>query len=89
MGAWGPRGPDGPTGPTGPGSPGGGGGGTSSPPGPPPPPPGGTGATISNTQHNNKLNLTLSVDNWSIDTQLPTAYASGLLVYFYEPVDCN
>ena len=38
------------------------------PPGPPAPPPGGTGAAILNTQCNNKLNPTLLVDSWSIES---------------------
>ena len=75
-------GPAGPTGPTGPGGPGGGsgggGGGAGPPPGPPLLPPGGTGAAISKIQCNNKLNLTLLVDNWSID-QPSTACASVLV----------
>ena len=54
-------GPGGPTGPTGPGMGGGGGGG--GPPPPPPSPGGGAGAAISKTQCNNRLNLTLGVDN--------------------------
>ena len=70
-------GPGEPAGPTGPGGPGGGGGGGAGPPpGPPPPSLGGTGVAISNTQHSSRLNLTLLVNNWSIDTQLSTAYAS-------------
>ena len=73
----GPGGPGGLASPTGPSSPGGGGGGGgASPPGLPPLPLGGTGAAISNTKHSSRLNLTLLVDNWSIDTQLSTAYAS-------------
>ena len=68
-----------PAGPTGPGGPGrGGGGGAGPPPGPPPPPLGGTGAAISKTQHNNKLNLTLFINNQSID-QPSTACASVLV----------
>ena len=59
-GAWGPAGP------TGPGP----------PPGLPPPTSGGTGAAISNTQCSSRSNLTLLVNNWLIDTQLSTAYAS-------------
>ena len=63
----GPGEPAGPMGPMGPAGPGGRGVvvvvGTSPPPGPPPPPPGGTGAAISNTQCNDKLNLTLFIDN--------------------------
>ena len=80
-GTGGPAGPTGPTGLGGPGGPGGGGGsggGASPPPEPPPLPPGGTGAAISKTQHNNKLNLTLLVNNWSID-QPSTACASILV----------
>ena len=70
----GPASPAGPGGPSGGG--GGGSGGASPPPGPPPLPLGGTGAAISNTQCSSRLNLTLLVNNWSIDTQLSTAYAS-------------
>ena len=66
--AWGPAGP---TGPTGPGSPSGGGGGEAGPPpGHPAPPPGGTGAAISKTQCNNKLNPTLLINNWLIESTL-------------------
>ena len=65
---WGPGEPGGPAGPTAPG--GGGDGGAGPPPGLPPLPLGGTGAAISNTQCSNRLNLTLLVKMWSIDTQL-------------------
>ena len=40
------------------------------PPGPPIPHLGGTGAAISNTQCNNKLNPTLLISNWSIESTL-------------------
>ena len=74
-----PGGAQGPAGPTSPGgSSGGGSGRAGPPPGPPPLPPGGTGAAILKTQHNNKLNLTLLVDNWLID-QPSTACASVLV----------
>ena len=69
-------GPSGSAGPTGHGGPGGGSGGASPPPGLPPLPLGGTGVAISNTQCSSRLNLTLLVDTWSIDTQLSTACAS-------------
>ena len=59
----GPGGPGGPAGPTGPGMGGGGRGGGGPPPPPAPPPGGGIGAAISKTQCNNRLNLTLGVDN--------------------------
>ena len=75
-GPGGPASPTDPTHPGGPGGGGGGGGGVSPPPGPPPLPLGGTGVAILNTQHSSRLNLTLLVDNWLIDTQLSTAYAS-------------
>ena len=74
---WGPGGPGSPTGPGGPGGGGGGGSGGGGPPSRPPPLPlGGTGVAISNTQCSSRLNLTLLVDMWLIDTQLSIAYAS-------------
>ena len=59
----------------------------SPPPGPTPPSPGGTGAAISNTQCSSRLNLTLLVNTWSINTQL--MQASGSLVCFYRLMDCK
>ena len=89
-GVWGPASPTGPTGPYGPSGGGGaGGGGASPPPGPPAPPPGGTGAAISKTQCNNKLNLTLLIDNWLIESTLLPMQASQLLVCFYRLIDCK
>ena len=61
---WGSGGPASPTGP------GGGGGAAGPPPGLPPLAPGETGVAISNTQCNSRLNLTLLVDMWLINTQL-------------------
>ena len=78
-------GPGGPAGPTDPGGPDGGSGGGSGGAGPPPRlpslPPGGTGVAILNIQHSSRLNLTLMVDTWLIDTPLPTAYASIRVTY--------
>ena len=81
-----PGGPGEPASPISPASPGtggsGGGGGTALPPAPPappaPPPGGGIGAAISNTQCNNKLNLTLLVDN-RLFNYCTIAYASILV----------